>query len=50
MTEKSNNIKQEKGFWGKLIDQLDKKLETKAKTQGCCCRSSKDEKDSSCCS
>ncbi len=31
MTEKK------KGFVGKLLDKLDKKMEKKAKSEGCCC-------------
>jgi len=38
MTEKK------KGFFGKLVDKLDKKMEKKAKSKECCCcNSSEDE-------
>jgi len=37
-----------KGFWARLMDSLDKKMEAKAKSGGCCCcsggSSSKDQK------
>jgi hypothetical protein len=45
---------EKKGFWKKLVEKLDKKMEIKAKQGGCCCSgsgSSKDQdKKSSCCS
>ncbi len=39
MTEKK------KGFFGKLIDKMDKKMEKKSKEKGCGCEDSKE----SCC-
>lgn len=39
---------QKKGFWGKLLEKVDKKLEEKSKKTSCC--SPKDKgKGSSCC-
>ena len=38
-----------KGFFGRLIEKLDKKMEEKAKTRSCCGNKSKD-KDKPCCS
>ena len=37
--------KKEKGFWAKLIDRLDKKLEDKAKGSCCCKAKDKEEGD-----
>lgn len=43
-----NNSNKAKGFFGRMIEKLDKKLEEKSKKTSCC--SSKDkEKGSSCC-
>lgn len=41
-----NKIKQ---FFSQLINKIDKKMEAKAKSQGCCCKPL-DKKDNSCCS
>lgn len=38
MTEKK------KGFFTRLINKLDKKLETKSKQKGCCCSNTKKDK------
>jgi len=32
-----------KGFFAKLFEKLDKKLEDKSKRSGCCCSSNKDD-------
>ncbi len=46
--EKRNEEKQKnKGFFARMIEKLDKKLESKAKESTCCCRK---DKDPSCCS
>ncbi|MCK5083740.1 MAG: hypothetical protein KAR31_12595 [Candidatus Omnitrophica bacterium] len=37
-----------KGFFGRLMEKLDKKLKDASEQKECCC-SSNDEKDSSCC-
>ena len=42
------NIKK-KGFFGRLIEKLDKKMEKKAKAKPCCENKDKD-KNKSCCS
>ncbi|MFH0984736.1 MAG: hypothetical protein V1882_04295 [Candidatus Omnitrophota bacterium] len=51
--ENTNSKKEKKkGFFAKLFEKIDKKLEDKAKKSGCCCAPSKDKKDSdgdSCC-
>jgi len=39
---------EKKGWFGKLIEKLDKKLEAKA-NQGCCCGPKDPKKGSSCC-
>jgi len=41
--------KKSKGFFAKLMDALDKKMEAKAKKSPCC-GTSKDSEDKSCCS
>jgi hypothetical protein len=38
-----------KGFFAKLIEKLDKKLEAKAKKTGCSCRPKDDRDGDSCC-
>lgn len=38
-----------KGFFARLLDKLDKKMEEKAKSSPCCCKSAQ-KKDKSCCS
>lgn len=43
MTEKK------KGFFAKLIEKIDKKMEEKAKSS-CCCKPKDDSKGDSCCS
>lgn len=49
MDEKKSEIKKKKkGFFGKLVDKLDKKMEEKSKNTSCCGGSEK-EKGSSCC-
>ena len=43
MTEqKENNPEKKKGFFGKLLEKLDAKLEVKAKKTCCCCGPRKD--------
>ncbi|MBN1913995.1 MAG: hypothetical protein JW788_06315 [Candidatus Omnitrophica bacterium] len=32
---------QNKGFWARLLEKLDKKMEEKAKGSSCCCSSKK---------
>ena len=47
-------VEEKKGFWKKLIEKIDKKMEAKAKQAGSCCCSSNSSKDKeqkkSCCS
>jgi hypothetical protein len=42
---------EKKGFFARLMDSLDKKMEAKAKSGGCCCCApkSKDSEDKKCC-
>ena len=42
---KINKVKQ---FFTRLFEQLDKKMEEKAKSQPCCCKPSDKEKNSCC--
>ena len=42
-----NNLRK-KGFFCRLMDKLDKKMEEKAKTKPCC-KSTGEDKDKSCC-
>jgi len=48
MTEKKKQEKK-KGFFGKLLDKLDKKMEAKAQKSPCCGGGSNDGNGSSCC-
>lgn len=47
--ENKNDVKKEekKGFFARLMDKLDQKMEEKAKSGGCCCCSG-DKKDKKC--
>jgi hypothetical protein len=42
---------EKKGFFARLMDSLDKKMEAKAKSGGCCCCApkSKESEDKKCC-
>ena len=46
--ENKSEVKKKKGFFSRLIEKLDQKMEEKAKAASCCCKSNK--KDKSCCS
>lgn len=46
-TEEKNS---EKGFFAKLFDKLDKKMQEKAKSGSCCCKGDNKEDKKSCCS
>lgn len=50
MSEQNSNVKEtkKKSFLARWFEKLDKKMEEKAKSQSCCCKSK--DKDSSCCS
>lgn len=48
MSDKKEKSTEKKGFIGKLIDKLDKKLEEKSKEQSCCNPSDK-KNGKSCC-
>ena len=50
MGDKTEEKKLKKGFFANLFDRLDKKLEEKAKSSPCCCKSDKNEGNKSCCS
>ncbi len=50
MVDKPEEKKSKKGFFAKLFDKLDKKLEEKAKSGPCCCKSDNKEGNKSCCS
>lgn len=47
MAEKAGDKKEKKGFFSRMIDKLDKKMEEKARESKCCSGSSKGK---SCCS
>ena len=49
MKERSEEKKVKKGFFSRMFDKLDKKMEEKAK-EGKCCSGSGDGKGKSCCS
>ena len=48
MEKENNKEEKKKGFFAKLFEMLDKKLETRAKKTGCGCGPTKDPKDSCC--
>jgi len=49
MPENTNEKDVKKGFWARLMDSLDKKMEAKAKSSsGCCCSGSASSKDQKC--
>ena len=50
MENNLDNKKSEKGFFAKLFDKLDKKIEEKAKSSPCCCKGDSQEGKKSCCS
>ena len=45
----NDELKVKKGFFARLLDKLDKKMEAKAKSSPCCCKTAQ-KKDKSCCS
>ena len=49
MENKSGEKKSEKGFFAKLFDKLDKKMQEKAKSSSCC-KGDNREGEKSCCS
>ena len=48
MENKTPKEEKKKGFFAKLFEKLDKKLEDKAKKTGCCCGPKKESGDSCC--
>lgn len=48
MEKETNKEEKKKGFFAKLFETLDKKLEDKAKKTGPCCGSKNDSGDSCC--
>lgn len=48
MTDQKSNEKK-KGFWGRLMDKLDKRMKEKSQKSPCCGGGSNEEKGSSCC-
>ena len=49
MENKPEEKKTKKGFFARMFEKLDKKMEEKAKSGSCCCKPS-DKGDGSCCS
>jgi len=49
MKNETEKKKTKKGFFSRMFEKLDKKIEKKAKSQLCCCKPS-DKGGSSCCS
>ena len=47
MDQEKDKSEKKKGFFARIIDKLDKKIEDKANKSSCCCSDQK--KDSSCC-
>ena len=50
MESKPEEKNAKKGFFSRLIDKLDKKLQEKANSSSCCCNKSNDKGSKSCCS
>jgi len=50
MKGKPKEKKSKKGFFTRLLDKLDKKMEEKAKYSSCCCRGNDSGGKKSCCS
>ena len=50
MENKSEEKKTKKGFFAKLFDKLDKKMEEKAKSGSCGCKNDGRGENKSCCS
>lgn len=48
MSEEKKDVNKKKGFFAKMVDKLDKKLEEKSKEQSCCNPSDK-KNGKSCC-
>jgi hypothetical protein len=48
MNTPNNKEEKKKGFFARLVEKLDKKLEAKAKKTGSCCGSEKDNGNSCC--
>ena len=48
-TNEQNKTKKGKGFFGKMIERLDKKMKEKANKTSCCGSGTVKGKDSSCC-
>ncbi len=48
MKDAADRKKAEKGFFVRMIDKLDKKIQEKAKSQSCCCSQDKPDKKSCC--
>jgi len=49
MVDKPEEKKTKKGFFSRMFEKLDKKMEEKAKSKSCCCKPS-DKGGNSCCS
>jgi len=49
MKDKNQESKPAKGFFSRILDRLDKKMEEKAKSSSCCCKSSDKSGGKSCC-
>jgi hypothetical protein len=47
--QNKEQAKEKKGWFGKLMEKLDKKMEAKAREGNCCCNSKDPKKGSSCC-
>ncbi|MFA6349863.1 MAG: hypothetical protein WCY12_02930 [Candidatus Omnitrophota bacterium] len=45
----NNKVNKPKGFFARLLDRLDKKMEEKSRSQNCGCCGSKNKEDRSCC-
>jgi hypothetical protein len=50
MSQAQDKPDKKKGFWSRLMDNLDKKMEAKAKSSSCCCCPSDPKSDQKTCS
>jgi len=48
MKDLTDQGKIKKGFFARMIDKLDKKMQEKSKSKSCCCNNGKSDKKSCC--
>lgn len=50
MKDKTEDKKTKKGFFSRMIEKFDKKMEEKSKSKSCCCGDKNNPGNKSCCS